>query len=149
MTALSLPQSGGRTGVNPWFIAVIVSMATFMEVLDTSIVNVALKYIAGDLGSSYDESTWTLTTYLVSNAVILPASGWLANRVGRKKFYMTCVALFTISSFCCGIAPSLFVLLLSRVFQGIGGGGLAPVNKPFSPIPFRRKNAEPPLPSTA
>jgi DHA2 family multidrug resistance protein len=126
MTAIALPQSGSRTGINPWFIAVIVSMATFMEVLDTSIVNVALKYIAGDLGSSYDESTWVLTTYLVSNAVILPASGWLSNRVGRKKFYMTCVALFTISSFCCGIAPSLFVLLLSRVFQGIGGGGLAP-----------------------
>jgi DHA2 family multidrug resistance protein len=112
--------------VNPWVVAVIVSMATFMEVLDTSIVNVALKYIAGDLGSSYDESTWTLTTYLVSNAVILPASGWLSSRIGRKKFYMGCVALFTISSFCCGIAPSLLILLLSRVFQGIGGGGLAP-----------------------
>ena len=82
--------------VNPWIVAVIVSMATFMEVLDTSIVNVALKYIAGDLGSSYDESTWTLTTYLVSNAVLLPASGWLSSRIGRKKFYMGCVALFTI-----------------------------------------------------
>ena len=112
--------------VNPWIVAVIVSMATFMEVLDTSIVNVALKYIAGDLGSSYDESTWVLTTYLVSNAVILPASGWLSSRIGRKKFYMGCVALFTISSFCCGVAPSLLILLLSRVFQGIGGGGLAP-----------------------
>ena len=112
--------------VNPWVVACIVSMATFMEVLDTSIVNVALKYIAGDLGSSYDESTWTLTTYLVSNAVILPASGWLSNRLGRKNFYMGCVALFTVSSFCCGVAPSLLVLLLSRVFQGIGGGGLAP-----------------------
>ena len=121
---MSLSQS--RPAVNPWLIAVVVSMATFMEVLDTSIVNVALRYIAGDLGSSYDESTWTLTTYLVANAVVLPASGWLANRIGRKKFYMLSVALFTISSFCCGIAPSLFVLLLSRVFQGIGGGGLAP-----------------------
>jgi DHA2 family multidrug resistance protein len=115
--------------VNPWVVAVIVSMATFMEVLDTSIVNVALKYIAGDLGSSYDESTWTLTTYLVSNAVILPASGWLSSRIGRKKFYMGCVALFTISSFCCGVAPSLMILLLSRVFQGIGGGGWPPASR--------------------
>ncbi len=112
--------------VNPWVVACIVSMATFMEVLDTSIVNVALRYIAGDLGNSYDESTWTLTTYLVSNAVILPASGWLSNRVGRKRFYMVCVGLFTISSFFCGIAPNLMILLFSRVAQGIGGGGLAP-----------------------
>jgi DHA2 family multidrug resistance protein len=128
MTAISAPMSlpSAKPAVNPWLIAVVVSMATFMEVLDTSIVNVSLRYIAGDLGSSYDESTWTLTTYLVANAVILPASGWLANRIGRKRFYMLSVALFTISSFCCGIAPSLFVLLLSRVFQGIGGGGLAP-----------------------
>ena len=112
--------------VNPWAVACIVSMATFMEVLDTSIVNVALRYIAGGLGNSYDESTWVLTTYLVSNAVILPASGWLSNRIGRKRFYMGCVALFTISSFFCGIAPNLAVLLLARVAQGIGGGGLAP-----------------------
>ncbi len=112
--------------VNPWVVAVIVSMATFMEVLDTSIVNVALRYIAGDLGNSYDESTWVLTTYLVANAVILPASGWLSNRIGRKNFYMGCVALFTISSFICGIAPNLVVLLLARVAQGVGGGGLAP-----------------------
>jgi DHA2 family multidrug resistance protein len=123
------PSSGKKAagvGVNPWLIAVIVSMATFMEVLDTSIVNVALRYIAGGLGNSYDESTWTLTTYLVANAIVLPASGWLSNRIGRKRFYMGCVALFTISSFFCGIAPSLFVLLISRVCQGIGGGGLAP-----------------------
>jgi DHA2 family multidrug resistance protein len=119
-------KKAAGVGVNPWIIAVIVSMATFMEVLDTSIVNVALRYIAGGLGSSYDESTWTLTTYLVANAIVLPASGWLSNRIGRKKFYMGCVALFTISSFFCGIAPSLFALLLSRVCQGIGGGGLAP-----------------------
>ncbi len=112
--------------VNPWFIAVVVSMATFMEVLDTSIVNVALQHIAGGLASSVDESTWVLTSYLVSNAIVLPVSGWLSNRIGRKKFYMMCVALFTVSSFLCGIAPSLAFLLTARVLQGLGGGGLAP-----------------------
>ena len=128
MTAIhhALNYSSSKRAVNPWVVAVIVSMATFMEVLDTSIANVALRYIAGGLGSGYDEATWTLTTYLVANAVILPASGWLSTRIGRKKFYMGCVALFTISSFLCGIAPSLGFLLTARVFQGLGGGGLAP-----------------------
>lgn len=128
MTAIAHPMLGAREkrAVNPWLIAVIVSMATFMEVLDTSIANVALRYIAGGLASSNDESTWVLTSYLVSNAVILPLSGWLATRIGRKKFYMGCVALFTISSFLCGIAPSLWFLLTARVLQGLGGGGLAP-----------------------
>ncbi|HUB25695.1 MAG TPA: DHA2 family efflux MFS transporter permease subunit [Tepidisphaeraceae bacterium] len=114
------------SGANPWLIAVVVSMATFMEVLDTSIANVSLRYIAGGLAAGLDESTWVLTSYLVSNAIILPLSGWLAVRVGRKRFYMTCVALFVISSFLCGIAPSLMFLLTARVFQGAGGGGLAP-----------------------
>src|SRR6202045_5516464 len=97
-----------------------------MEVLDISIANVALPHIAGNLGASQDESTWILTSYLVSNAVILPISAWLATRFGRKRFYMASVALFTVSSFLCGLAPSLGMLVLFRVLQGVGGGGLAP-----------------------
>src|SRR6185437_9882742 len=107
-------------------IAVTVSIATFMEVLDTSIANVSLGHIAGSLGAARSESTWVLTSYLISNAIIVPISGWLASALGRKRFYMTCVALFTASSFLCGIAPSLTWLLIFRVLQGIGGGGLAP-----------------------
>jgi DHA2 family multidrug resistance protein len=103
-----------------------VTLATFMEVLDTSIANVSLPHIAGNLSVSQDESTWVLTSYLVSNAIILPVSGWLATRFGRKRFYMSCVALFTTSSFLCGIAPSLGALVFFRVLQGLGGGGLAP-----------------------
>src|SRR3984885_13636346 len=126
MTAIpSLPYAP-RPPVNPWIIAVTVSMATFMEVLDTSIANVSLRHIAGNLGAGESEATWVLTSYLVSNAIILPISGWLASVMGRKRFYMTCVALFTASSFCCGIAPSLGWLLFFRVMQGFGGGGLAP-----------------------
>src|SRR6202043_1945296 len=111
---------------NPWLIAFVVSLAAFMEVLDTSIANVALPRIAGNLGASQDESTWVLTSYLVSNAVILPISAWLATRFGRKRFYMSSVALFTISSFLCGLAPSLGLLVFFRILQGAGGGGLAP-----------------------
>jgi len=120
------PNTAAKPGVNPWLIAVIVSMATFMEVLDTSIANVSLAHIAGSLGVSVNESTWVLTSYLVANAIIIPISGWLSSVLGRKRFYMICVALFTISSFFCGIAPSLGFLLLFRVLQGFGGGGLAP-----------------------
>jgi DHA2 family multidrug resistance protein len=116
-------MAGGR---NPWFVGVIVSIATFMEVLDISIANVSLRYIAGDLAAGPDESTWVLTSYLVSNAIVLPISGWLANVFGRKRFYMSCVALFTVSSLLCGFAPSLGWLVVFRVFQGLGGGGLAP-----------------------
>jgi DHA2 family multidrug resistance protein len=115
-----------QSKTNPWLVAVIVSMATFMEVLDTSIANVALRYIAGSLAAGIDESTWVLTSYLVSNAIILPLSGWLATKVGRKRFYMICVALFTISSFFCAIAPTLGFLIVCRILQGAGGGGLAP-----------------------
>ncbi len=110
---------------NPWIVALTVTLATFMEVLDTSIANVALPHIAGGLSASQDESTWVLTSYLVSNAVILPIAAWLSVLVGRKRFYMTCVALFTISSFMCGLAPTLGMLILFRVIQGLGGGGLA------------------------
>jgi MFS transporter, DHA2 family, multidrug resistance protein len=115
-----------RPAVNPWLIAVVVSMATFMEVLDTSIANVSLQHIAGGMAASQDEATWVLTSYLVSNAIILPISGWLSSVIGRKRFYMTCVALFTISSLLCGLAPSLGWLIVFRILQGMGGGGLAP-----------------------
>ena len=115
--------------INPWVVALTVTLATFMELLDTSIANVSLPYIAGGLGRSFDEVTWILTTYLVANAVVLPMSAWLSRVFGRKNYYMACVALFTITSFFCGIAPSLGVMLMARVLQGIGGGGLAPVEQ--------------------
>jgi MFS transporter, DHA2 family, multidrug resistance protein len=119
-------DTGWTGGRNPWAIALVVTMATFMEVLDTSIANVSLPHIAGNLSVSQDEGTWVLTSYLVSNAVVLPISGWIASKIGRKRFYMTCVVLFTVSSFLCGIAPSLGALIFFRVLQGIGGGGLGP-----------------------
>ncbi|WP_306599772.1 DHA2 family efflux MFS transporter permease subunit [Geothrix sp. 21YS21S-2] len=120
------PNSAAKPGANPWLVAVVISLATFMEVLDTSIANVALGHIGGSLGASQSQATWVLTSYLAANAIIIPISGWLSNTLGRKRFYMICVALFTASSFLCGIAPSLGVLLLCRVLQGAGGGGLAP-----------------------
>ncbi|MFC5860699.1 DHA2 family efflux MFS transporter permease subunit [Acidicapsa dinghuensis] len=111
---------------NPWAVALTVTLATFMEVLDTSIANVALPHIAGSVGASEDEATWVLTSYLVASAVILPISGWLATRFGRKRFYMACVMMFTFCSLLCGLAPTLPILILARVLQGLGGGGLAP-----------------------
>jgi DHA2 family multidrug resistance protein len=124
---LTLDQDVWRPKYNPWLIAVVVALAAFMEVLDTSIANVALPYMAGNLGASNDQSTWVLTSYLVSNAIILPISGWLAGALGRKRFFMSCLTVFTISSLLCGIAPSLGFLLLFRVLQGAGGGGLQPM----------------------
>src|ERR1700682_3811405 len=112
--------------INPWVIAIAVTLATFMEVLDTSIANVALPHIAGNLSAGADESTWVLTSYLVSNAIVLPLSGWFSSLIGRKRFYMSCVALFTVSSFLCGLAPSLGMLVVFRIMQGAGGGGLQP-----------------------
>jgi DHA2 family multidrug resistance protein len=112
---------------NPWLIAVVVALAAFMEVLDTSIANVALPYMAGSLGASNDESTWVLTSYLASNAIVLPVSGWLAGALGRKRFFMACLAIFTVSSLLCGMAPNLGLLLVFRVMQGAGGGGLQPM----------------------
>ena len=120
-----LPSS--ETRVNPWLIAVVVSLAAFMEVLDTSIANVALPHIAGDLGASSDESTWVLTSYLVSNAIILPVSGWFVGIFGRKRFFMMCITIFTLSSLLCGVAWSLGFLLFARILQGAGGGGLQPM----------------------
>ncbi len=126
MGTSSQAESACRPGVNPWIVAVTVTLATFMEVLDTTIANVSLPYIAGDLGVSVDEASWVLTTYLVANAIVLPVSGWISGLIGRKRFYMTCVLLFTISSALCGMAPNLAILLLCRVLQGTGGGGLQP-----------------------
>ena len=110
---------------NPWAVAITVTLATFMEVLDTSIANVALPHMAGSLGASQEEATWVLTSYLVASAIVLPISGWLANRIGRKRFYMSCVAMFTICSMLCGLAQTLPLLIAARILQGLGGGGLA------------------------
>jgi len=115
-----------RPRANPWVIAITVTLATFMEALDSSIANVAMGHIASTLSASRDEATWVLTSYLVANAVVLPISGWIANRMGRKRFYMTCVFLFTLSSLLCGLAPSLGMLVFFRVLQGAAGGGLQP-----------------------
>ena len=116
-------------GENPWLIAAAVMLATFMEVLDTSIAAVALPYIAGSLSASNDEATWVLTSYLVSNAIVLPASNWCSLRFGRKRFLMSCVMIFTISSFMCGAAPTLAFMLIARVIQGAGGGALQPLSQ--------------------
>lgn len=126
--SLQSSRASRATGsVNPWFIAGTVTIAAFMELLDTSIANVALPYIGGGLGRSYDEVTWILTTYLVANAVVLPMTAWLSRLIGRKNYYLLCVFLFTVSSLFCGLAPSLGFMLLFRIVQGVGGGGLAPV----------------------
>ena len=113
--------------INPWLIAMSVMLATFMEVLDTSIANVALEHIAGSLSVSTDESTWVLTTYLISNAIVIPTTAWFGQRFGRKRFLMVCVGIFTIASFLCGMATTLPMLLLMRVIQGAGGGALQPI----------------------
>ena len=122
-----IAQERWRPRANPWAIAATVALAAFMEVLDTSIANVALPHIAGSLGASQDESTWVLTAYLVSNAVVLPMGGWAASVMGRKRFFMFCITVFTLSSFLCGVAPTLGILLVARVVQGFGGGGLQPM----------------------
>jgi MFS transporter, DHA2 family, multidrug resistance protein len=127
--ANSTQSSATAPPSNPWLIAVAVMLATFMEVLDTSIAAVALPYIAGSLSATNDEATWVLTSYLVANAVILPASGWFSLRFGRKRFLITCIVIFTISSFACGSAASLGIMLLARAVQGAGGGALQPLSQ--------------------
>ncbi len=117
------------TGSNPWLIAVLVALATFMEVLDTTIANVALPHIAGGLGVSEDETSWVVTTYLVANAITLTASSFLARLWGRKRFFLICLALFTVSSVLCGMSPNLQSLLLFRIVQGLGGGGMVPISQ--------------------
>jgi DHA2 family multidrug resistance protein len=123
----SAEQAVWRPKVNPWTIGATVSMAAFVEVLDTSVANVALPYIAGGLGASYDDSTWVLTSYLAANAIVLPMSGWLAEVIGRKRYFMLSLFVFTLSSLLCGLAPSLPLLLFFRAVQGLGGGGLQPM----------------------
>src|ERR1700739_4185125 len=128
--SLPVPRVGAtRSAINPWIVAVVVTLATFMELLDTAIANVALPHIAGGLAVSYDESTWVLTSYLVSNAVVLPLSAWLSRVFGRKRYYMACVFLFTVSSLLCGLAPSLGLLIFFRFWRGVGGGGFALVEQ--------------------
>jgi len=133
----SLPLE--KPAINPWMIAGVVMLATFMEVLDTSVANVALPHIAGSLSSSTDEATWVLTAYLVANAIVLPLSGWFSTLFGRKRFYMTCVLLFTLSSAMCGLAPNLGTLILFRVLQGLGGGALQPVSQAILRETFPRE----------
>jgi DHA2 family multidrug resistance protein len=120
-------RQNGET--HPWLVAFTVMLAVFMEVLDTSVANVALPHIAGNLSAGVDESTWVLTSYLVSNAIVLPLTGWFSTLFGRKLFYMTCVALFTISSMLCGLAPSLGLLVFFRILQGVGGGAMQPISQ--------------------
>ena len=128
-----------RPAINPWWIAGTVMLATFMEVLDTSIANVALPHIAGSLSAGVDESTWVLTSYLVSNAVVLPLTGWFSRLFGRKRFYIACVVIFIVSSLLCGLAPTLPLLVLFRVLQGAGGGGLQPVSQAILVESFPRQ----------
>ncbi|HMD49212.1 MAG TPA: DHA2 family efflux MFS transporter permease subunit [Bryobacteraceae bacterium] len=128
-----------RDAINPWVIAGTVMLATFMEVLDTSVANVALPHIAGSLSASVDEATWVLTAYLVANAIVLPLSGWFSSLFGRKRFYVTCVAVFTLSSAMCGFAPSLTTLIVCRVLQGLGGGALQPVSQAILRETFPRE----------
>ena len=134
------PATVWKPRANRWVVALTVTLATFMEVLDTSIANVALPHIAGGLGASADEATWVLTSYLVANAVILPMSAYLTTFVGRKRFYMICVLLFGISSAMCGLAPSLPLLIFFRILQGAGGGGLAPSEQAILADTFEPKD---------
>jgi DHA2 family multidrug resistance protein len=126
MAELVFDKLDWKPSHNPWAVALTVTLATFMEVLDTSIANVALPHMAGSLGASQEEATWVLTSYLVSSAIVLPISGWLSNRFGRKRFYMSCVAMFTVCSMLCGFSRTLPMLVFTRILQGFGGGGLAP-----------------------
>ncbi|MGH9571121.1 MAG: MFS transporter, partial [Candidatus Angelobacter sp.] len=124
-----MPERLSQPAINPWIIAIAVMLGTFMEVLDTTVVNVSLPHIAGNLSASPDEATWVLTSYLVSNAIVLPLTGWLANYFGRRNLLLMSVAGFTAFSFMCGIAPSLSALIVFRVLQGATGGGLQPLSQ--------------------
>src|SRR5260221_10626315 len=137
----ALPAS--KAGINPWFIAITVTLATFMELLDTAIANVALPHIAGGLAVSADESSWVLTSYLVSNAVVLPLSAWLSRIFGRKRYYMICVAVFTVSSLLCGFAPSLGALTFSASCKELAAGALLPWGRASLWAPFPPPNRPP------
>ena len=112
---------------NPWLIAVSVMLATVMEVLDTSVANVALPHISGNLSATTEEATWVLTSYLISNAIVLPATSWITKFVGRKRFLIICIVIFTMASALCGAAPNLAILIIARILQGLGGGALQPI----------------------
>ena len=118
-----------RASASPWLIAVAVMTATFMEVPDTTVVNVSLPHIAGNLSSTTEEATWVLTSYLVANAIVLPATGWLSSFFGRKRFLVTCIIIFTCASMLCGMANSLGMLIVARILQGLGGGALQPISQ--------------------
>jgi MFS transporter, DHA2 family, multidrug resistance protein len=122
-------SNGGQQDIHPWIIAPVVALAAFMEILDISVANVALPHIAGDLSASQDESTWTLTSYLVTNAAVMPISGWLAGKFGRKRFFLTCITIFSVASLLCGLAPNLATLVVLRALQGAAGGGLQPIGQ--------------------
>ncbi len=145
MAAVEAPVANAAVpwtpSVSPWLIAATVMLATFMEVLDTSIANVSLPHIAGSLSATVDESTWVLTSYLISNAIVLPLTGWLSMMFGRKRLFIGCVIIFTISSFLCGLAPNLFLLIFFRVLQGAGGGGLQPISQAILVESFSRQEA--------
>jgi DHA2 family multidrug resistance protein len=145
VTATAPPDLSAEVtaGVNPWLIASAVMLATFMEVLDTAIASVALPYIAGSLSATTDEATWVLTSYLVANAIVLPASNWCSLKFGRKRFLMTCVAIFTLASFACGAAPTLAFILVARIVQGAGGGALQPLSQAIllESFPPRKRGA--------
>jgi DHA2 family multidrug resistance protein len=123
------PNQEWKPAFNPWLVAITVALAAFMEVLDTSIANVALPHIAGNLGASQDQATWVLTTYLLANAVVLPVVGWLSSALGRKRYFMISIALFSASSLLCGLAPGMPILLIARALQGVGGGGMQPMSQ--------------------
>jgi DHA2 family multidrug resistance protein len=139
MATPAADQKNWKPKFNPWLIAGTVALAAFMEVLDTSVANVALPHIAGNLGVSTDEGTWVLTSYLVSNAIVLPMGAWASSVMGRKRFFLSCIALFTVASFLCGISPSLSILLMSRIIQGAGGGGLQPMAQAIMADSFDEK----------
>ena len=126
---------------NPWLIAIVVTLAAFMEVLDTTIVNVALPHIAGTLSVSYDEATWALTSYLVSNSIVLPISAFFGRLLGRKRYFVICIVAFTICSFLCGISENLAQLIVFRILQGFFGGGCNPINRRSCSTPSRPRNA--------
>src|ERR1700739_953061 len=126
MTLASASHPGSRAGVNPWFVAAAVIVPTFMEVLDTTIAVVALRYIVGGLSATVTDGEWVITSYLAANAIILPITGWLSAHLGRRHYFLMSIAVFTISSALCGFAGSLGQLILFRVIQGLAGGRLQP-----------------------
>ena len=139
--ALTLDQEIWRPRYNPWLVAVVVALAAFMEVLDTSIANVALPYMAGNLGASNDQSTWVLTSYLVSNAIILPMTGWLAGAIGRKRFFMSCLAVFTVSSLLCGWRQASGFFSFFEFCKARAAAACSRWPRPFWRIRFRQKSA--------